>query len=30
MDDNPAASYNDKLKIENKAWLNGRQPGRFK
>jgi len=27
MDDNPATSYNDQLKIENKTWLNGRQPG---
>jgi len=27
MDDNPATSYNHQLKIENKTWLNGRQPG---
>ena len=27
MDDNPAISYNHKLKIENPIWLNGRQPG---
>jgi len=29
MDDNPATSYNQKLKIENKTWLNGRQPGHY-
>jgi len=29
MDDNPATSYNHQLKIENKTWLNGRQPGHF-
>jgi len=27
MDDNPATSYNHQLKIENKTWLNGQQPG---
>ena len=27
MDNNPATSYNHKLKIEKKTWLNGQQPG---